>query len=885
MNPDIDQNAQTTETVLISSDSEITLEKKSHLRPYIFLAISLCIIFASGILTFLFISTASNQKIGDILKDPANFTVQTFKDNVTLQPVVDVAITASKNGTMNGFDFRITSANIVRNYPTVENISKATKTHKIELTNNDGTVFARLGIDPQINSDANSTTTHYFLPISKNNISKVTLTGSDNKTLKQTIALAYDSTTVNQDKDTPVTNTSVVETISGKNINQKTGHGETNSNQSSLLPSFLNDRVYAASEPTIAGDSSKLNVIFIADGYNKSEEEKFENDYSSAVQAFAKMEPYKSYLENFNFSRNWNYNLNSEQEPLLCDGGYQYLDEHPSLRQNQQVIVFLINSNCRSNAGMPYFDPGRAYESGYQSIIHQSTQGEFQGIIMHEFGHSMGVGDQYIYSDRELTAMNPKTQSLVDISPNDNVYTTDIEYEGSNTSYTMKLSDTTPIIPTNKQVIWRNNCLTETQTNNLSRDAVASFPGVAGNIGSEDLRRGCSRHNWWGHDGHIMSAVEQSTLRYDLLSQNFIRDVIKSYVLLKTKKEASSSGETIGDIKLKDNIIATILGIRYINFNIKVTGDLNYVKIYANDKLLHVGILDQLSSAKFENYSVIENNGSKTYDLSGTSKKLTETAVKISDLKNGKNDIKIEAYDGKGNKNVVNFNFDNKRNGSSTDQEPFDPDFAPNPYLYVVRATCDTKSTSTTDGCDGSNTPKCDPDSQSTATGCVRTVMATMTVDSNLSGSATLTGAGDYNENDIAHVGFTINSGYLFDSWSGDCSGKSISQDILMNGNKICTAIFTKEASKSPVTSYTLSLNVYPASAANLVARANGYSDVSTNSSITAKYKPGASITIYLDSITPYYVGDGFAGNCFSEQPIIMNADKSCSYHFHYIGS
>lgn len=81
----------------------------------------------------------------------------------------------------------------------------------------------------------------------------------------------------------------------------------------------------------------------------------------------------------------------------------------------------------------------------------------------------------------------------------------------------------------------------------------------------------------------------------------------------------------------------------------------------------------------------------------------------------------------------------------------------------------------------------------------------TLTVNVSPAGSGTATGGGTYNSGTAANVSASAESGYQFNSWSGDCSGTSSSTTVTMNSNKTCTANFSLPdlcsitADKSPV--------------------------------------------------------------------------------------
>jgi hypothetical protein len=310
---------------------------------------------------------------------------------------------------------------------------------------------------------------------------------------------------------------------------------------------------------------------------------------------------------------------------------------------NPQVDSFVNGAESHITLSTKLFHRQFTYSSWGMSD-EDARNYDLQTTMAHEFGHSMGIGDQYL-NDRGSSVLDPATNRYILIEPGQNVYTSEVTYPNY-TPYpiTTFFSATSAVVPVNKQVILGGNCLTETQSNNLSIEGVMDYPGIKGNIGYEDLRRGCWYGNWWGHGGNIMQTAEPSAAKYDLLSQKAVKETIVGYIQKKTGKTIQPSTKPLEKIELAGTNISLITGIRYVNFNSRITGDVNYVKVYANNRLLHVGVIDSLSPTKYLDYSLEEKNGKKIFKFIGSNKRITETGVKLSDLKSGLNKIKIEAY-------------------------------------------------------------------------------------------------------------------------------------------------------------------------------------------------------------------------------------------------
>ncbi len=104
-------------------------------------------------------------------------------------------------------------------------------------------------------------------------------------------------------------------------------------------------------------------------------------------------------------------------------------------------------------------------------------------------------------------------------------------------------------------------------------------------------------------------------------------------------------------------------------------------------------------------------------------------------------------------------------------------------------------------------------------------------------------------------------NGYRFDHWGGDISGFSNSVNILMDGNKIITAYFTK--------TYNLTVSCSP----------SGTGTVAPN---TGFYDAGTSVTLTATGVFPYVFKNwtGTDNDNVNPTTLMMSSDKSVTAYF-----
>ncbi|MFC1947397.1 YbhB/YbcL family Raf kinase inhibitor-like protein [Chloroflexota bacterium] len=148
------------------------------------------------------------------------------------------------------------------------------------------------------------------------------------------------------------------------------------------------------------------------------------------------------------------------------------------------------------------------------------------------------------------------------------------------------------------------------------------------------------------------------------------------------------------------------------------------------------------------------------------------------------------------------------------------------------------------------------------------------------SDAGTVSPGGTFNEGSNIRVTATPKEGYIFDSWSGDASGPSTEQTILMNADKTITAHFKmkepeeKEPPVEPVVTepvyYKLTVKSEP-SYAGSVTPSEGKFKEGTNVNLIATPQPGYSVKVW---------GGDVAGSISNSVSITMNEDKEVTVYF-----
>jgi Raf kinase inhibitor-like YbhB/YbcL family protein len=145
--------------------------------------------------------------------------------------------------------------------------------------------------------------------------------------------------------------------------------------------------------------------------------------------------------------------------------------------------------------------------------------------------------------------------------------------------------------------------------------------------------------------------------------------------------------------------------------------------------------------------------------------------------------------------------------------------------------------------------------------------------------SGTVSPGGTYDEGSIIRVTATPEEGYVFDRWSGDASGSSTEQTILLNANKNVIANFTliepekEEPPEEIVTEpvyYALTVKSIP-SYAGSVTPSEGKFKEGTTLNLIATPQPGYSVKIW---------GGDVAGSVSNSVSVTMNKDKEVTVYF-----
>ena len=117
--------------------------------------------------------------------------------------------------------------------------------------------------------------------------------------------------------------------------------------------------------------------------------------------------------------------------------------------------------------------------------------------------------------------------------------------------------------------------------------------------------------------------------------------------------------------------------------------------------------------------------------------------------------------------------------------------------------------------------------------------------------------------------------GYVFDGWSGDCSGKDLAIEITMNSNKKCSASFSEVG----ITGY--NLIIQKPNNGMVVSEPEGINCGSSEANCLKKFEVNAEIKL---SAVPSdgYGFDGWSGDCSGGDFVIikMDSEKTCSAKF-----
>ena len=170
------------------------------------------------------------------------------------------------------------------------------------------------------------------------------------------------------------------------------------------------------------GDSrEKIDVTFVAEGYQMSEMDVFERDCREAIDAIVSHEPFKSLKERFNFV--------AVMSPSIESGvsiPHKGIWKATALSRNYDTFYserYLTTLHLKRLhdvlAGVPYehivilantdnYGGGGIYNSYLMSAAHNEKT---RPVVVHEFGHSFaGLADEYYYDDQYETMYPADTE-------------------------------------------------------------------------------------------------------------------------------------------------------------------------------------------------------------------------------------------------------------------------------------------------------------------------------------------------------------------------------------------------------------------------------------------------------------------------------------------
>ncbi|MDO9041627.1 MAG: LamG-like jellyroll fold domain-containing protein [Desulfocapsaceae bacterium] len=137
----------------------------------------------------------------------------------------------------------------------------------------------------------------------------------------------------------------------------------------------------------------------------------------------------------------------------------------------------------------------------------------------------------------------------------------------------------------------------------------------------------------------------------------------------------------------------------------------------------------------------------------------------------------------------------------------------------------------------------------------------TLAVNKSGTGAGDVTGGGTYNYGTTQQITAAASTGSTFTGWSGDCAGTASPLDMLIDGNKTCTATFT-------LNQYTLTVNK-EGTGSGTVGGSGSY-PYQTPIQVTAVAATGSTFT-------------GWSGDCYgtaSPYVILVNSNKTCTATF-----
>lgn len=182
-----------------------------------------------------------------------------------------------------------------------------------------------------------------------------------------------------------------------------------------------------------AGDcKNKIDVAFVAEGYQAGEMDIFEQDCRASIDAMIAHEPFKSMMDQFNFvavmvpSQESGVSIphnNIWKNTVLCSSfdtfySNRYLTTL-HLKKLHDVLTGIPYEHIVILANTDNYGGGGIYNSYLMSAAHNKQN---LPVVVHEFGHSFaGLADEYYYDDQyepmypvDVEPWEPNITTLVD---------------------------------------------------------------------------------------------------------------------------------------------------------------------------------------------------------------------------------------------------------------------------------------------------------------------------------------------------------------------------------------------------------------------------------------------------------------------------------------
>ena len=170
------------------------------------------------------------------------------------------------------------------------------------------------------------------------------------------------------------------------------------------------------------GDSrEKIDVTFVAEGYQMSEMDVFERDCREAIDAIVSHEPFKSLKERFNFVAVMSPSIESgvsiphkgiwKATALSSNYDTFYSERYLTtlhLKRLHDVLAGVPYEHIVILANTDNYGGGGIYNSYLMSAAHNEKT---RPVVVHEFGHSFaGLADEYYYDDQYETMYPADTE-------------------------------------------------------------------------------------------------------------------------------------------------------------------------------------------------------------------------------------------------------------------------------------------------------------------------------------------------------------------------------------------------------------------------------------------------------------------------------------------